>query len=422
MSGIIELLAAAKSPPHIAAALELLQFQSTPEGRVCSLSETEQQRFLRWCDDRQLTLMLSHVAKTRLPGWLRDSIAAKADRYELRFERIKRELFQIVAALNGVNLPFLMLKGLSHSPALTPDPRLRAQGDIDLWLPESSIEKGRRILSNLGYVSLLGAKSRHLPPMTPQSNWKWRGDLYDPEMPISVELHYELWSERTEYIRAPGLDQFWDRSVPREFDGHSIQVLCDEDLLGFAALHVLLHLLHGELPLQRAWEIARFLDIHVADEVFWRRWRRSHPAALRQLEVCIFRLVAAWFGCRWREDFDSDVQSLPFMARSWLDKCPLKPVEREWKANKSEVSLHLALINNPLYEICVLLRRLVPISLPFFVDEGASRPQWRMRLARFRRQLPLFVRRFVLHAVTFLPTLFNGLCWFWTRISQAHRP
>ncbi|MBV8569765.1 MAG: hypothetical protein JO319_04075, partial [Acidobacteriaceae bacterium] len=102
MSGIIELLTAAKPPPHIAAALELLQFHSTPEGRVCSLSDTEQQRFLRWCDDSQVTLMLSHVAKTRLPGWLRDSIAAKADRYELRFERIKRELFQIVAALNGV--------------------------------------------------------------------------------------------------------------------------------------------------------------------------------------------------------------------------------------------------------------------------------------------------------------------------------
>jgi hypothetical protein len=44
---------------------------------------------------------------------------------------------------------------------------------------------------------------------------------------------------------------------------------------GFAALHLLLHLLHGDLPLQRAWEIARFLGTHACDEDF------GHHGAVR---------------------------------------------------------------------------------------------------------------------------------------------
>ncbi len=108
--------------------------------------------------------------------------------------------------------------------------------------------------------------------MARRSHWKWRGDRFDPEMPIAVELHYELWSAEAEYITLPGIDSFWDRKQSRVFDGRGIDVLRDEDLLGFAALHLLLHVIHGELPLQRAWEIANFLHRSAHDLRFWQSW------------------------------------------------------------------------------------------------------------------------------------------------------
>lgn len=409
MNQLIESLQAQKAPQHILTALELFQFQSPLTDRLSCLTQEEQRRFFQWCDAGQLTLMLPHVCHS-LPRWVHEAVSAKATRHELRFNRLKRELFEIVEAFDDAKLTFVMLKGLSHSPTLTPDARSRGQGDIDLWLLGSSVYKAREVLRKLGYVPTLPAKSRHLAPMARPSKWEWRGDIFDPEMPISVELHYELWSTGSEYIPVPGLSQFWERKKLRDFDGRLMHVLCDEDLLAFASLHLLLHLLHGELPLQRAWEIARFLDLHADDDVFWRLWRGFHPAALRQLELCVFHLVTEWFGCQCRRELRDDADTLPVRLSSWLRNYSFAPLSREWKPNKSELWLHLALINETRYKLLVFFRRLFPVSLPLYADRG--KPASRMTtLLALMRQSPRLTRRFIYHAGTFFPTLLDGLRW-----------
>ncbi len=341
----------------------------------------------------------------------------KTARYELRFKRLKQQLFEIVEAFNEAGLEFVMLKGLSHAPAFTPDARLRAQGDIDLWLIGPSVYKGQAVLRSLGYVPQLDSKSRHLSPMSRPSTWRWRGDLFDSEMPVSVELHYELWSEKTEYIAVPELNRFWDRKQVRDFDGHNINILCDADLLGFASLHLLLHLLHGDLPLQRAWEVARFLDTHVTDESFWRSWRASHPAALRQLETSAFYLVTSWFGCRARKELGTDVERLPVGVKSWLKTFSLAPITREWASNKSETWLHLALIRKRKNKARVLFRRLLPTSVPCFADRATPHTSFVGKLLMHVRQLRFVATRLVHHLVTFFPAVFDGLRWFWVRKS-----
>jgi Uncharacterised nucleotidyltransferase len=406
-----------RAPQHILAALELLQFQTPSADRLDSLTQTERRRFLDWCDNRQLTLMLSQICGSGLPTWVMEPTLQKTARYDLRFRRLKRELFEIVDAFDDANLEFVMLKGLSHAPALTRDPQLRAQGDIDLWLIGSSVHRAQQVLKKLGYVPLLDSKSRHLPPMGRPSNWRWRGDLFDAEMPISVELHYDLWSEQAECIAFPDLEQFWNRKIIRNFDGHNINVLCDADLLGFAGLHLFLHLLHGELPLQRAWEIARFLDTHVSDESFWKSWRSSHPAALRQVETCIFYLVTEWCGCHARQELGAGVHELPIMVKSWFARFSLAPLTREWAPNKSEIWLHLAFIPRRKDKARVLFRRLLPTSIPRFGDRATSQTLSIAKLVRFVRQLRLVMTRLARHVVTFFPTVFDGLRWYWLRNS-----
>jgi Uncharacterised nucleotidyltransferase len=403
------------APAHIAAALEVLQFQNASADRLAVLDDAERRRFLEWCDARQVTLMLPHVCGSPLPAWVTGQALHKATRYEPRFERLKRQLFEIAEALNAASLEFVLLKGLSHAPALTPDARLRAQGDIDLWLIGSSAYEAQDVLRRLGYVPLLDSKSRHLAPMARPSNWEWQGDLFDPEMPISVELHYELWSEQAEYIAVPELQQFWDRRKPRNFDGHKINVLCDEDLLGFATLHLMLHLLHGDLPLQRAWEIARFLDAHSTDEFFWMSWQSSHPVALRQLETSMFYLVTKWFECRSRQELETDVQGLPPMVKLWLERSSVALLAREWEPNKLEIWLHLALISTRKAQARLLFRRLIPLSLPSFADRAVSPTSSTAKLLKFYRQRRLVTARLVRHLVTFFPTLLGGLRWFLLR-------
>lgn len=417
MNQLIRSLESLRAPQHILAALELLRFQTPTSDRLTFLADAERRRFLEWCDARQLTLMLFQVCSSPLPAWVIGPTLQKSERYELRFKRIKKELFEVVRAFDEAGLEFVMLKGLSHAPALTPDARSRAQGDIDFWLIGSSVFKARDVLRKLGYVPLLDSKSRHISPMGRPSSWHWRGDLFDPEMPISVELHYDLWSEKTEHIPVPELEQFWKRKTLRDFDGYKINVLCDADLLGFACLHLLLHLLHGDLPLQRAWEIARFLDTHVSDDAFWTLWRASHPAALRQLETSVFHLVTDWFDSRSRKELGADIQQLPVAVKSWLKKFSLAPLAREWAPNKSEIWLHLAFICKRKDKARVLLRRLFPTSIPGFADRATSQTSPIAKLLTRVRALRLIVTRLVRHLVTFLPTVFDGLRWFWLRKS-----
>jgi hypothetical protein len=415
LNQLIASLISLKAPPHILAALEVLQFQNSTTNRLALLSDAERSQFLRWCDVRQLSLLLPNVAGATLPGWLHETVLQRAARYEVRFKRLKCQLFEIVQAFDAAQLEFVMLKGLSHAPALSPDARLRAQGDIDLWLPGPSVYEARDLLRSLGYVPLLNSGSRHLAPMARASGWEWQGDLFDPEMPVSIELHYELWSEQAEYIAVPALEQFWARKQLRDFDGYKIHVLCEEDLLAFASLHLLLHLLHGELPLQRAWEIARFLDTHVGDDSFWKSWRSSHAPALRQLETTAFCLVAKWFSCSSREELEADRQTLPAGVKLWLQKFALAPLTREWTPNKMETWLHLAFIRKRKDMARVVFRRLIPTALPLFAEGVAVPSSPLARLRKSCRQIRWLTPRLVHHLVTFFPTVLDGLRWFWLR-------
>lgn len=376
------------SPPHIRAVLEALQFSGGSISTLQNLPESDWIRALGWCDARQLTLLLHSLFAGQLPIRLHEQMADRRSKYVVRFERLRRELFEIAAALDQAGLEFVVLKGITHSPALTPDPLTRAQGDIDLWMERSSISEAKGILVRLGYIPIGSSKCRHIDPMARPTDWRWRGDRFDPEMPISIELHYELWSEETEGIPVPSQEGFWQRKTRREFDGREFKVLRQEDLIGFAALHLLLHVLHGELPVQRAWEIGNFLHTHATDKEFWISWRAAHPVELRHIEVLIFWMVGSWFGCRWPEALDSEMQDLPRGVKLWLERFSLSPLKREWRPNKDEVWLHLALIPVFRAKTRVLLRRLLPIH---------GRAMDASRLAH--------------HAWTFLPTVFQAVRW-----------
>lgn len=353
--------------------------------------------------------MLPWLCGDALPADVRTQIDQRQSRYVQRFSRLKRELFEIIEALKQLGIECVVLKGFTHSPAFTPDPLFRSQGDIDLWIRGDDIWRAQKALAGLGYLSFKKPKSRHLPPMLRPNGWKWRGDLFDPEMPVSVELHYELWSEQTERIAVPGTESFWDRSICRSFDRHALRVLCDEDLLGFAALHLLAHVLHGDLPLQRAWEIANFLHQHARDDAFWAGWQRVHPADLRNLEIIVFQLVAAWFGCTVNRLIQNESEAPSGSVRAWLDTFSFSPLIGQFQPNKDELWLHLALAGS-LDRFRILSRRLFPLQIPGFVDD----PSDIVPLKKFRRMLRqrnLIASRAAHHLRTTLPVISRGTRW-----------
>jgi MFS family permease len=181
-----------------------------------------------------------------------------------------------------------------------------------------------------------------------------------------------------------------DRPVP---------ALCVADTLAFAVLHSLMHMLHGDLRLQRAWEIAHFLNSRALDDVFWSNWRSLHPANLRVLEVTIFALTATWFQCKLPALVVEEMKALPHDVRLWIHSHSWSPVESLFVPNKDELWLHLALLRRPRDKANVVLRRIFPInSVPSRERQGA------------------FTSRTIHHLRTLVPTIAQAAKWWWTRL------
>ena len=387
------LLDFASLPNPVLAVMEALRFDRRSSDRLRGIPVEQWPALLAWCDDRQVTLLLHELHGDELPQPIRERISLNRANYARRFARMESELGEVVDALDRHGIEFALLKGISHAPALTPEPILRAQGDIDLWFEPASIEEARRILAGSGYMPARNRATdqgrRHLAPMIRPSEWKWRGDMFDPEMPVQIEIHYQLWNGGAEFIRMPGQADFWDRRVNRSFNGRIIPVLAPPDLLAFAALHFLLHLLHGDLPLQRVWEIAFFLHENADNDDFWSRWRQLHSPALRSLEALVFAIANVWFNCDVHESVRLEANSLAADVRVWLDHFALSPLKQRNEPNKDELWLHLALIPSARARFRVLLRRLLPV----FSGRKLSRS------------------RFAHHGRTFMPSLLGGLEW-----------
>src|SRR5262249_52500075 len=158
-----------------------------------------------------------------------------------------------------VDFPHVVLKGFAGVEEYVPNPEARVQYDLDLYSPEAP-DAARDALIALGYrgEDRSSETTDHLPPFRRESGWRWRGDFFDPDMPVAIELHFRLWDEATEGFVVPGLERFWSR--------RSHQLLAPPDALAYKSLHLLRHLLRGEVRAAHIYEIAWFLHQHALDE------------------------------------------------------------------------------------------------------------------------------------------------------------
>jgi hypothetical protein len=323
----------------------------------------------------------------------------------VRQSRLDSALKEIAHRFTTAKIDFALLKGCAHGPEFGPDISLRATSDVDLWCMPEEIERARAELIGVGYRCIGEDHGRHLAPMIREKDWRWCGDFYAPDLPLPIELHHRLWDEEMEWIQGPPEGAFWHRRSQFDVDGVTISVLALPDALAFSALHLLMHILHGDLRLQRAWEIAYFLQRHLADDFFWHEWINLHPPHLRQLELLIFVLVEKWFGCKLPKMIQSEAETLAPDVTIWIKHYGFSPVEALFSSNKTELWLNLCLIPSLRNKMRVFLRRLLPIhgSKTVSLNENGTP---RSILSRASH-----------HVRTLGPTLAEGLEWW--RIRKA---
>jgi hypothetical protein len=371
-------------PRPCAAVLGALKFTTVSLEALRCLSADEWKQALDFSDSSQITLLVGNAGRGEVPPPVAERIRRNLEANAVRIEQLQREYFPIARGFEAASVEHVVLKGFAQAPWFLSDLRLRPQYDLDLWCPEHQLGEAQRVLTELGFESIT-AQGRfptdHLPPMVRKTGWEWRGDYFDPQLPPVVELHFRLWDEATERFGAPGIEQFWARRVRRQLGDETIPVLHAADQFAFAALHLLRHLLRGNLKALHVYEIAYFLDKRQGDAAFWDEWRELHPAGLRELQTLACCLARKWFGCGLPAAVAGEVERLRPEVRVWFESYAACGVESRFRASKDELWLHLALLPSLKDQLAVVRRRLIPLTLPGRVD-SAFVPERQRSLAR----------------------------------------
>jgi MFS family permease len=399
-------------PRAVSAVMAALQF---PAGRQSELSDPglPWHDVLDFADRSSLTLVFGALAGTMpgdvLPGWVRAHIALNLAENTERLQRALSLQDQVGAWLTAAGIPYIFLKGTTQSPHFVADPRLRAQYDLDLFCPPEDARRTWNLIIGHGYEPVEKPGDHptdHLPALVRKTGWEWRGGShFDPEIPLAIEVHLQFWDERTERLRAPGLEKFWARRVGAALD--------TPDALAYAALHLLRHVLRGSARACHIYEIAWFLEHHADETQFWNRWRALHAPEVRRLEAIAFRFAREWFGCALGPVAEEEVSGLPAQVQDWFEAFAFSPLESEFHPNKDELWLHLALLDSTLDKLAVVRRRLLP-ALPGPVDAVCvpkDQLTLRRRLVKHARTARFLARRAVFHTRAFAALARSGVAW-----------
>ncbi len=389
-----------------------------------ALSDQEWHEALDFSNRSQLTLALRRAMRDAMPQWVRERTDRDAA-HNLERLRLLRELYRSLAhELGAAGIDFVALKGLTHCPGFGSTPEDRTQYDVDLYIPPHHIDRAREVVMPLGFESLDSMESSptdHIPALIRKTGWEWRGDFFDPEMPLAVELHFRFWNGEMERLPASGTEEFWSRRVMGEAAGLCLPMLGLPDRLGFASLHVLKHILHASGRPFHVYEVACFLDAHATDTVFWSAWRDWHPLELRRLEAVTFRLASEWFGCRLGAVAQEEIGRLPPATQAWFETFATSPAGQRFHSGKDELWLHISLLGSGRDRWSVARRRLFPGRLPGQVDAiyiPASEMTWRRRALKRMRYALYLAARLKRHAAALPSAALSGVRWWWRTLGR----
>jgi hypothetical protein len=364
-----------------------------------ALTDAGWQELLAFADRTQLTLHLRGTPG--LPLWLAAEIEARYAKNAERRRRLREAYAEAASALPAAGIDFVLLKGFTHEAGFGVDgstslQSTRVQYDLDILTQPGDVPHAREVFERLGYASH-GARSlseEHAKPLVRPSNWRWRGDYFDAEMPIPVELHGSAWSADRDHIHPAGIEDFWTRRCIVKVNDLEIPAFAEVDRLAFAALHVLRHVLRHDAKPAHVLELARFLESRKGASD-WDQWQSLYSPELRALQTVAFQFAHEWFGCR---NLPSSLQTNAVEA--WFREFSWSPIANLSEPNKDTIWLHMALIENRWDRVRVFCDRMIPIRMPHSEGTPYATRLW----GRFRY-----------HGGAVAPALASGARWWWRR-------
>jgi hypothetical protein len=414
-------------PFEVRALLSALQLSKPDAAPLRKLSDEEWTRLLAFCDIAHLTLPVARLSMEGFPDWTVERLRTNLADNTLRFERVKATYREAAEAIEQAGIEHLVIKGFTQLPDYVPEPRFRAESDIDIFCLPKDIDAANSILQAIGYkpsgIGISYARADHVETLVRLGDWRWKGNPFDPEMPLGIELHFCLWNERVLQIRIPETRLFWERRTKRTVDGLSFSCLSPVDHLGYLALHIVRNLFLGDWIVHHVRELAVFLHSHADNETFWQAWNESHSPSLRSLEAIAFYYARAWFACRLHPLAADEIDRLSATRRSLLNYFYVSALELMFQHNKDSLWLHLAFLSSRREKWMILKQRLIPAHVGSIHSPSV---QVRNRRIVQSRDRPLWWQytayvfsRFAAHGRANISTLTRFLKWRHFRHSLA---
>jgi MFS family permease len=347
-------------PPFL---LDALQFQNARREILRKVPDAEWERVLSDWNVVRLTLPLREVCGAEVPAWVCERIDIFLADNALRFERIKSAYSRAADALREAGVDHVVIKGFSLWPGYTDHPKYRPQSDIDLYCPANAIFRARAAFFALGYSTQpqwRQVSTEHLSALIPPHSWKWRGNHFDPCIPISFELHFSLWDSATRHIYPHGLREFWSRREHRVLDDLCFPAFEPVDNLGYTALNLLRNFLSSSPAVEQVYGLARFLHTHAHDRSFWQRWRDLHHDSLKRLEAVSFQLASECFGCCLSEEAREEVDRLPSVIHQFFRHFSQSTISTRFARARCGLWLHLDLLESWSDRFAILIQQVVP--------------------------------------------------------------
>jgi hypothetical protein len=384
----------ARVPREYAAVIEALQLAGPTTDALAELNDAEWLRLLDVCDLAHLTLSLARLPSTGFPAWVVERLQRNVADNTLRWKRVQALYTEAAEALRRARVPHVVIKGFSLAPDYVRDARFRMQNDMDFYMPPHRIRDAVAALQAIGYVSDSSGDHRladHAPTLV-RPGGEWKGNIYDPDLALGIEIHFCLWNGSLTRIAVPEMESFWRRRVQRHLGSFSFFSLSDADQLGYFALHVLRDVFSGDWITHHVLELATFLDGRANDTAFWTRWQKLHSPRLRQIQAIAFLMAHTWFSARLSEEVRDEIIRLPGAIVRWVVTMGACPLEAPYRRTREGKMLQILLAESWESKLHALRHALVPAGLTVpsgptlhvrnrrFEDNGVER-YWLDRLA-----------------------------------------
>lgn len=377
---------------------------------------------LRLADEAHIGIVLAQKCRYVVPDPVRVELDSRMRRSAVRHASVVEAHRDISAAMESRGAEFLVLKGLTHDELWHSGSGFRPQYDIDLYCPPESMAAAREAAASIGYEPAWEEDNGadHIPTLIRRTGWRWRGDYYDPDQPLALELHHRFATPGLGF-RVQGADRFWNRHVRGVFGGIDLPALYPADRVTYAAGHAIRHLLRGNLRISHVYEMAHFLQRTAQDHAFWQGWRDMCPAGDRLVEAIAFRLAREWFGCSVSRQVDDCIRALPADVDRWFRLFGFSAIDAVMHPNKDELFLNLCLTGSRRERRNIVVRRIFPARVPPTLFDAHLKAGDRLsRSAQRVRRAAFIARRALHHLRTLAPVIRNGFRW-WLAGSQLPR-